>query len=553
MPFPRCLQAGWLAASMLLPGVPAASASPAPKVIIIGIDGTMPTALAVANTPNLDRLMSNGCHSVRVVSHPVTHSAAAWSSMFTGVWGDKHGVNDPGNSFSGNRFAQYPSFYERLEAIHPEWNTYALARWAPMLTAVPEADVAAATGSDAAGTTETRRILTEEDPDVMWTLLLDVDSAGHSYGWGPGVPQYVAAIETADGRVGQMLDALTNRVTYADEDWLVIIQTDHGEHDHPDIERSQIVFTIYSGSAAARGVLWPSPSIVDVCATVFAHMGVPIDPAWDLDAQVAGLARPLPGYGTNLLFNGDAEANSGTNNYSPNRGIAWWFDVASTTLGTYDAHPDFPSLSDPGPAGRGRNFFLGGTTDGAISQRIDLAHLANDIDATHVTYELSGWFGGVAEDEDIAWLTARFLDAGGVTLGSNEVGRVTAEERGQATALLERQASALLPPGTRQVEFVLIHDAVGAPNNALADQLSFVLLPPPDEPVVIVDYGATPEGWSVTFLAQSNRLYTLERSGDLEEWTDAAPAEAGTGSVLILIDPSPDPALGFYRVACRRP
>ena len=39
------------------------------KVLIIGIDGTMPSAVAVARTPNLDALKSNGCHSVRVVTH----------------------------------------------------------------------------------------------------------------------------------------------------------------------------------------------------------------------------------------------------------------------------------------------------------------------------------------------------------------------------------------------------------------------------------------------------------------------------------------------------
>src|SRR5262245_65540197 len=84
------------------------------KVLIIGIDGTMPSAMAVARTPNLDALKSNGCYSVRVVTHPVTHSAACWSSMFTGVWGDKHGVNDPGNSFAGNQFTNYPSFFRHL-------------------------------------------------------------------------------------------------------------------------------------------------------------------------------------------------------------------------------------------------------------------------------------------------------------------------------------------------------------------------------------------------------------------------------------------------------
>src|SRR5262245_64502813 len=98
------------------------------KVLIIGMDGTMPSALAVARTPNLDALKSNGCYSTRVVSHPVTHSAASWSSMFTGVWGDKHGVNDPGNSFAGNQFTNYPSFFRHLEAANSNLNTLAFAR-----------------------------------------------------------------------------------------------------------------------------------------------------------------------------------------------------------------------------------------------------------------------------------------------------------------------------------------------------------------------------------------------------------------------------------------
>src|SRR6185369_1249919 len=103
------------------------------KVLIIGIDGTMPSALAVANTPNINALKSNGCYSVRGVTHPVTHSAACWSSFFTGVWGDKHAVNDPGNSFAGNQFTNYPSFFKRLEQVNSNWNTLAFARWAPML------------------------------------------------------------------------------------------------------------------------------------------------------------------------------------------------------------------------------------------------------------------------------------------------------------------------------------------------------------------------------------------------------------------------------------
>jgi hypothetical protein len=146
--------------------------------------------------------------------------------MLTGVWGDKHGVNDPGNSFAGNQFATYPSFFKHLETANSNLNTLAFARWAPMLTAVPNADVGLAFASDAAVTDETCRRLTNSNPDVMWMLLLDVDSAGHASGWGPTVSNYVRAIEIADGRVGQILRALTSRPSYTNEDWLVIVQTD---------------------------------------------------------------------------------------------------------------------------------------------------------------------------------------------------------------------------------------------------------------------------------------------------------------------------------------
>ena len=520
------------------------------KVLIIGIDGTMPSAVAVARTPNLDALKNNGCHSVRVVTHPVTHSASCWSSLFTGVWGDKHGVNDPGNSFAGNQFTNYPSFFKRLETVNSNWNTLALARWAPMLTAVPDADVKLAFDSDAAVTDETCRRLTNANPDVMWMLLLDVDSAGHASGWGPTVSNYVRAIEIADGRVGQIIRALTNRASYAQEDWLVIVHTDHGEHDHPDSERSRIIFSIVSGPSAARGVMWPSPSIVDVCATVLKHMGVPINPAWNLDARVEGFPMPATRYRTNLIFNGDAEANSGTNNYPANRGVAWWFDIASTSLGVYGANAGFPSPASPGPTNRGANFFLGGTTNGSILQRIDLSDIAGDVDGGGVSCALSGWFGGAGAQEDWAALTARYLNASNAVLGSNTVGQVTATQRGNVTGLFLRSTNDALPPGTRFVEFTLTNRVVTGMNDATADNLAFVLTPPP---VFITAYGMATNGWQVTFTGSANALYVLERSENLGTWTDATPLTPGTGGATTLADTNPLSGQAFYRVAWRQP
>ncbi len=518
------------------------------KVLIIGIDGTMTSALAVARTPNLDALKAKGCYSTRVVSHPVTHSAAAWSSLFTGVWGDKHRVNDPGNSFAGNQFATYPSFYKRIEAANSNLNTLAFARWAPMLTAVPDADVKLSFDSDAAVTTETCRRLTNSNPDVFWMLLLDVDSAGHASGWGPTVSNYVRAIEIADANVGQIIGALTNRVTYANEDWMVIVTTDHGEHDHPDPERSRITWVINSGPSAARGVIWPSSSIVDVCATVLTHMRIPISPVWNLDARVEGLPLPPTRFGTNLIFNGDAESNSGTNDYTPNRGIAWWFDIASTSIGRYGAHSNFPSASSPGPTNRGANFFIGGTTNGSILQRIDISDIAADVDRAGVQYEMSGWFGGASTQGDSAALTARFLNASAVGISTNIVGNVTANDRGGVTGLLRRSATGTLPIGTRYVEFVLTNRVVTGMNDGSADNLSFVLTAEPDPSFRIVAHGSTTNGWRVEFDSGANRLYSLERSPTLRQWTQITLPLPGTGQRMSLVDTNPPAGQAFYRL-----
>jgi hypothetical protein len=518
------------------------------KVLIIGMDGTMKSALAVARTPNLDALKSNGCYSLRQVSHPVTHSAASWSSMFTGVWGDKHGVNDPGNSFAGNQFTNYPSFYKHLEAANSNLNTLAFARWAPMLTAVPDADVKLSFDSDNAVTDETCRRLTNSNPDVLWMLLLDVDSAGHASGWGPTVSNYVRAIEISDGHVGQIIGALTNRVTYTNEDWLVIVTTDHGEHDNPDPELSRITWVINNGPSAARGVIWPSPSIVDICATVLTHMRVPIDPAWNLDARVEGLPLPPTRFGTNLIYNGDAESNSGTNDYTPNRGIAWWFDIAGTSLGLYGGNSNFPSASSPGPTNRGANFFVGGTTNGSILQRIDISGIAADVDGAGVDYELSGWFGGAGMQGDAAALTARFLNSSAVLLGSSIIGNVTATDRGGATGLLLRSTNGTLRASTRFVEFVLTNRVVTDLNDASADNLSFVLTPRPDPSFRIIAHGAANKGWAVQFTSVTNRLYALERSQTLRQWIEVTPQIPGSGQPMTLVDTNPPFPQAFYRV-----
>jgi hypothetical protein len=282
-------------------------------------------------------------------------------------------------------------------------------------------------------------------------------------------------------------------------------------------------------------------------------MNVPIDPAWNLDGRVEGLPLPPTRFGTNLIFNGDAEFNSGTNNYTPNRGIAWWFDIASTTLGTYGSNVDFPAGTSPGPTLRGRNFFLGGTTNGSILQRIDISDIGSDVDDPGVDYTLAGWFGGAASQGDAAMLSARFLNASGSVLGSNAVGNVTAADRGGITGLMSRSTNGVLPAGTRFVEFSLTNRVVTRMNDASSDNLSFILTTKPDPAFSILSHGATSGGWNVEFASRTNRFYVLERSESLESWIDVTVAKPGSGDPMTLTDTNAPPSQAFYRVRCNRP
>ena len=535
------------------------------KVLILGIDGTMPSALAVARTPNLDALKAQGCFSDRAVTHPVTHSAACWTAMFTGVWGDKNGVNDLNNGFLGTRFDLYPNFMRRLETVNSNWNTVAFTRWSPLSTALAGTDEVTNFGSDPALVTALCQRLTNANPDVFYAILLDVDSAGHSYGWGPTVSNYVRAIETADAQVGQIMSALTNRARFSNENWLLLVLSDHGKHDDA-VEISRVTFHLVWGRDAVRGTMWPSPSIVDMCATVLTHMGVPIDPAWNLDARVEGLPLPPSGFGTNLIFNGDAESNTGTNvylirddNQNIDRGIAWWFDAAPITLGHYGTRAIFPTAASPGPTNRGNSFFLGGALPGAtgtwstnILQRIEVTSLAGHIDDPGVDYALSGFLGGAGTNEASALLTVRFLDVGGVQLGTNSIGPVTVADRLSITGLLERSTNGTLPELTRFIEFILSTRSPTPTNDASADNLSFVLTPRTEPPFAVRMARPDGHGWRVEFISRTNRLYWLERSVDLQSWKAVTATNAHDGGQVIFTDTNALTSQAFFRVGCGR-
>jgi len=95
--------------------------------------------------------------------------------------------------------------------------------------------------------------------------------------------------------VGRLVAAVQARATYAREDWLILVSTDHGrtaDGDHGgDTPEELAIFFLASGPSALAGTPPDTVYIVDVPVTALTHLGIAVDPAWNLDGKVVGI-RP---------------------------------------------------------------------------------------------------------------------------------------------------------------------------------------------------------------------------------------------------------------------
>jgi hypothetical protein len=148
------------------------------------------------------------------------------------------------------------------------------------------------------------------------------------------------------------------------------------------------------------------------------------------------------------------------------------------------ALPTFPSSAYAESTGGGTNYFAGGpdNTSSGATQVIDLqndAALDGQIDEGEQVATLSGDLGGSSSEPAEMMVTASFLSATGVSLGSLSIGPVSAADRNDQTVLLARSATVFVPKMTRTID-VIMNAGGGAPNQydtAFADNLSLTVAP----------------------------------------------------------------------------
>ncbi len=290
------------------------------KVLVIGIDGCRSDALQQANTPHLDSLIATGLFTYDAWHCGITVSGPSWSTIMTGVWWNKHGVTS--NTYTGSHFDNYPYFPKLAKSVKPALKCVQVVEWAPMSDNVyndgwdsklktPDGD-----GASTAAVAATQ--LADDNLDCMFVYFDAVDLTGHSSGFSPTNPSYIQAIENVDDKVGIVLNALYSRPNYANEDWLVLVTTDHGglgtghggitwEERHiwwiaagKDVTHQQITgadpgtynslgIGVFVSSGVNQTLLKTSPVQSDIAVTALHHLiydsGIRPEEAWDVDGK----------------------------------------------------------------------------------------------------------------------------------------------------------------------------------------------------------------------------------------------------------------------------
>lgn len=247
---------------------PVGAQEPAPRVVMISIDGLMPSSYTdpslQSQTPNLRRLARDGVWAEGVVGVLPTVTYPSHTTLITGVEPAVHGVYDnrifdPEEKSDGAwywyaRAIKVPTLPmaararglraaavtwpvtigmdldvvapEYIGSRHPESLDMLRAISKPP-TLIEQAEIARGKPfgwpqTDRDRTDLAQFILKTYDPHVLLLHLIALDSAQHSYG--PGAPEALKTLAEVDGYVGEIVEAIkaSGRPTH------VAIVSDHG-------------------------------------------------------------------------------------------------------------------------------------------------------------------------------------------------------------------------------------------------------------------------------------------------------------------------------------
>ncbi|RYY37407.1 MAG: hypothetical protein EOP46_02775 [Sphingobacteriaceae bacterium] len=205
-----------------------AQAAKTKKILVIGVDGIINTAIDYAATPGIDKITSDASYSMNGYGGIPAYASSGWSTMLTGVSADKHGVTT-NKSFTGNKFTQYPSVVSRIKTGNAAIKVASIVRTADINTLLNQsADQRFNYNTDEEVYNKSAELIKQADMGAVFVQFSSPADVGNEVGFQLRQARYVLAIQKVDEYVAGLHAAIESRATYADEDWNIFFASTHG-------------------------------------------------------------------------------------------------------------------------------------------------------------------------------------------------------------------------------------------------------------------------------------------------------------------------------------
>ena len=278
------------------------------KAVFIVVDGVpadvverlnLPGIKAVADSTGYTRAYQGGLKGT--YSQTPTISAPGYNNLLTGVWANKHNVVD--NKIEAPNY-NYWNLFRLLESKSSRYKTAIFSTWEDNRTILIGERLEEAGNIkidyvvdglendtvkfphdtsrlsirhiDDSVTAAATRTIRELGPDLTWIYLEFPDDIGHKFGDGL---QMDRAVSHADSLIHSVWEAVERRQAQFDEDWLMVVTTDHGRDaatgkDHGGQSERERTTWIATNSKNLNARFRQNPAVVDIFPSICNHLGI---------------------------------------------------------------------------------------------------------------------------------------------------------------------------------------------------------------------------------------------------------------------------------------